>query len=80
MPDTAEFLQDVAKGLDKIFNGEARGANRQTGFVLLAFPFNAERGARTNYVSNAQREDIIVALKEIVARFEGRAADTDTVQ
>jgi len=36
------------------------------------FPFDTPEGARTNYISNADRRDIVVALKEIVARFEGQ--------
>lgn len=49
---------------------------RDVGFVLLTFPFgDAPENNRINYISNGDRRDIIVALKEIVARFEGRHAD-----
>ena len=65
-------MQTLAGSLDKAFNGDKRGKDRDTGFVLLMFPFGAEEGARTNYISNADRRDIVVALKEIVARFEGQ--------
>jgi predicted component of type VI protein secretion system len=75
-----DLMQSLAGGINKILNGEAKAADRKNGFVLLTFPFNAPEGARTNYVSNANRDDIIVALKEIVARFEGRAIDTETIQ
>jgi len=67
-----EMMNKLAAGLDSAFNGQRRGKARDTGFVLLMFPFNATEGARTNYISNADRRDIIVALKEIVARFEGQ--------
>ena len=75
-----DLMKNLAGGINKILNGEAKAADRKNGFVLLTFPFNAPEGARTNYVSNANRDDIIVALKEIVARFEGRAHDTDAIQ
>lgn len=75
--DTEQFMQSVAKGLDKICNPEGE---RKLGFVLLVFPFGGPEGARCNYVSNAERKDIITALKEIVARFEGRVQETGTVQ
>jgi hypothetical protein len=62
-------MQKIARGLDTILNGD--GA-RKTGFVLLVMPLDAPEGACTNYVSNCNRKDILVALKEIVARFEGQ--------
>lgn len=40
------------------------------GFALLVFKYG-EQG-RMNYISNAQREDMVCALKELVANFEGR--------
>ena len=72
------LIQGVAKMIDRKLNGD--GADellgnpkaRQNGFVLLVFPFGGPEGARTNYVSNGDRHDILTALKEIVARFEGQ--------
>lgn len=67
-----EQMNAVVKGLDQIFNGNARGSARQVGFVLLVFPFG-EKDGRCNYISNgANRDDIIVMLKEQIARFEGQ--------
>lgn len=42
------------------------------GFALLVFPFGDDPKDRMNYISNARREDMIVALKELLARFEGQ--------
>ena len=67
-----EQMNRVAASLDTVFNGDKRGKDRSIGFVLLMFPFDTVEGARTNYISNADRKDIVVALKEIVARFEGQ--------
>lgn len=68
-----DSMQAVASGLDKIFNGEATGAERETGFVLLVFPLGTADGARCNYISNgANRKDIAVLLREMSARFEGQ--------
>lgn len=66
-------MRALAQNLDEIFNGDAKGHDRTNGFVLLVFPFGGPEGARTNYISNADRKDMLVALKEIVARFEGQA-------
>ena len=67
-----EQMNQIARTLDAAFNGAKRGKERTTGFVLLMFQFDTPEGARTNYISNADRRDIVVALKEIVARFEGQ--------
>lgn len=67
-----EQMQQVARGLDEIFNGDVRGPARKVGFVLLVFEFGSSDG-RCNYISNgADRRDIVVLLKEQIARFEGQ--------
>lgn len=68
MSTTANAMQETMRALVKVFPGCA--------ITLLVSPFNAPEGARTNYVSNANRADMLVAMKEIVARFEGRGHDT----
>ncbi|HEX3525130.1 MAG TPA: hypothetical protein VHT52_23955 [Stellaceae bacterium] len=66
-----EQMEQVARGLDKIFNGDKRGHDRKVGFVLLVFPFG--EGGRCNYISNgADRRDIVTMLKEQIKRFEGQ--------
>src|SRR5258705_13523395 len=45
------------------------------GFCLLVFEFGAK--GRMNYISNAGRDDMALALREILAKHEGRAAHTD---
>lgn len=67
-PALVAGMTRVANVIDGVFNPPGRP--RQTGFVLMAFPFNDFDG-RCNYVSNAAREDIVVLLKEQLARFEG---------
>ena len=65
-------MEALARALDTAFNGEAKGADRKTGFVLLVFPFNDHDG-KCNYISNgADRRDIVVMFKEQIKRFEGQ--------
>jgi hypothetical protein len=60
----------VAAGLDKIFNNDKKGNDRQWGFVLLVFPFGEKEG-RCNYISNgANREDVEKLLYEQAERFK----------
>lgn len=67
-----EHMNAIARKLDEIFNGELRGKDRKTGFVLLAFPFDGHEG-RCNYISNgADRRDIVGMMKEQIKRFEGQ--------
>jgi len=41
----------------------------QIGWAVLTFDFKAE-GGMINYISNAQREDMITALKEFIHNME----------
>lgn len=71
MNDTKQILQAMASAIDEALN--EKGKPKQNGFVLLVFPFDGPEGQLTNYVSNGQRQDVLVALKEVVARFEGQS-------
>lgn len=69
-----EMMRVIAKVLDECFNGNAKGEDRQTGFVLLVFPFGEAAEGRCNYLSNgASRKDMISLFRETAARFEGQA-------
>lgn len=69
-------MQAIAGALDEMLNGPLKGAARQTGFVLLVFPFHSH-GGRCNYISNgADRKDIVSLLREQAARFEGSPDQT----
>jgi len=74
-PIEAEYrdkMNAVAQTLDKFFNGNVRGGARETGFVLLVFPFGEHEG-RCNFISNgADRKDLVVLFKEMIARFSGQ--------
>lgn len=68
----AEQMRSVGRTLDMVFNGQVGGPGRKTGFILLVFPFGEQEG-RCNYISNgANREDVVVMLKEQIKRFEGQ--------
>jgi hypothetical protein len=66
-------MNAVAHALDEMFNGDKKGADRETGFVLLVFPFGDADGSRCNYISNgADRRDMVSLLREMAARFDGQ--------
>jgi len=67
-----EKLVAIAKTLDHFLNEGATGKDRQLGFVLLLFEFG-DNPSRANYISNGiDRRDLVVLLKEQIARFEGQ--------
>ena len=71
-PRLRGVMNALGQGVDDILNGKdtPRG-QRQNGFILLVFPFNDHEG-RCNYISNASRDDVVVLLKEQLARFQGQ--------
>jgi hypothetical protein len=65
---TAKSLQRMAKALHETLNPMHDSGHASTGFCLLVFGFNAPGIA--NYVSNANRKDMIKAMKETIKRLE----------
>lgn len=64
-------VREVANRLGRSIGGALREATHgEWGFCLMIFPFEGFDG-RANYISNAQREDVLTLLKEQVRRFEG---------
>lgn len=63
-------MQAIAAVLDEQLNPDFARGQRTTGFVLLMFPFGSVKG-RCNYISNADRKDVVTMLKEQLAYFEG---------
>jgi hypothetical protein len=59
----------LANFVEERLNGTV--GERKWGFCLLVFPFGVAEG-RTNYISNSSRENMVAALKEFLARSEGR--------
>lgn len=75
-PQYEQQMVELAKLLNEYFNGDLRGPDRTTGFVLLVFPFHNHEG-RANYISNgADRKDIITLFTAQIARFKGSPDQT----
>lgn len=71
-PEQLNLMNTLAHTLDEVFNGKVKPANRKVGFVLLAFNFGDTSDGRVNYISNAKRDEMLTAMKEFIARAEGR--------
>ncbi len=61
-------MRALAQGVDRILNGDE--VPKKNGFILMVFPF-ADHEGRCNYMSNVQRDDVVILLKEQLARFQG---------
>lgn len=72
-PRHREAMNDLARTLDTGLNGAPGlpASPQKVGFCLLVFPFNGAPGLM-NYISNAEREDMLKALREFIAHAEGR--------
>jgi len=69
-PRSAVAMDDLADMLDTILNGQERGDYRLTGFALVVFPWGEGGGKRLNYISNAERPEVIALLKQVLRGFE----------
>jgi len=75
-PEYHDKMVAVVGAIDQFFNGDKKGNDRKTGFVLLTFPFGNNDG-RCNFMSNgADRADLVVLFKEMLARFQGQPETT----
>lgn len=64
---------ELSRVIDSFLNGEKRP--KHYGFALLVFSFNELERGKMQWVSSAQRADMIAALKEMVAQLEGRVGE-----
>lgn len=64
-------MNALAKMLDELLN---ENRPRKVEFCLLMFPFEQDvtPDSRMNYISNARRPEMITAIKELLANWEGR--------
>jgi hypothetical protein len=71
VPIEAEYsakMKFLERNIDRFFNGGLQGKDRKIGFCLMVYM--TDQAERANYVSNAERAEIVVALKAQLARLE----------
>ena len=72
-PEYIEKMNSLARGIDRMFNGDAKMEERETGFVLLVYKFGDVKEGRCNFISNgSDRRHLVTLFKEMIARFEGQ--------
>lgn len=70
-PALKALMNDIGKILARALNEHTKGTSEKYGFALLMFGLKGDETTRMNYISNANREDMLAALKEFIARNEG---------
>jgi hypothetical protein len=63
-------VQPLCRVIDAELNGVVKGKDRKNGFAILLFRFD---GDEATYGSNAERADMVKALRECADRLEARA-------
>lgn len=70
-PRYVEQMNELAELIDRFFNGDKHGDDRTVGFCLMVFDFvGGPKDGRCNYISNANRADVVKLLREQLKRFE----------
>lgn len=62
-PEHIEVMNDIARTLDEAINP---GRPKQYGFCLMVFDFGS--GGYMNYISNADRNTMLQAMREFIDR------------
>jgi hypothetical protein len=61
--------------LDKLFNADAEGDDREWGFTLLVFPFGTTHHGRAAFMSNRLKpEEAVAVWRAMIDTIEGRVA------
>lgn len=68
-PELEQIMKDIGRTIGRALQDHA-GAGY--GFALFMFGLAGDEKGRMNYMCNCRREDMLVALKEFIARAEGR--------
>jgi hypothetical protein len=68
-------LNAIAGAIDDALNGPKIDGRRlgNTAFAVIIFENDGSNATLASFVSNAERRDVHVAMKEMVARFDGQA-------
>lgn len=72
-PALKELMNDIGKILGRAIAEHTHTApGERYGFALFMFGLAGDELSRMNYICNCNRQDMLTALKEFIARAEGR--------
>ncbi len=74
MADYRKRMHALATAIDRLFNEHME--HRDVGFALLVFPFEGPEH-RVSYISNADRSDVLLLIKEWMEHLEERQREAE---
>lgn len=69
------LMQHLGEDIDSALN--PHDGDRTNGFILITHPFDTS-GEHCVHISNMNRDDAILVLKELLARWEGSPGQVTT--
>jgi hypothetical protein len=79
---TTETMEMLARAVDHILNADNKHPRDHVCFSLLVWNMRDEGligQGRVNYISNSNRETVLSAMKEMVARWTAAANDDQVI-
>ena len=70
--EAEDFLRNLGRAIDEILNPDRD--SKEWGFVVIMSKFGEDNDRRSNYLSNVQRDDVVMLLREQLRMFELHAA------
>jgi len=71
-PALVQLMNDIGRIIGRALKEHTRKEKESYGFALLMFGLTGDESSRMNYISNCDRADMLAAMKEFIARNEGR--------
>jgi hypothetical protein len=66
------MMHSLAFNIDQMINGPVPPDKpRRNGFCLMVFPLGSHMGC-CNFISNANKSDLVALFKRQIARYEGQ--------
>jgi hypothetical protein len=74
-----EIMNKVTDELDGFFNPGVAREDRQTGLVLIVYPFSAGQGQVHIGTNGADEEEVVMIMRKMVEHYDQRqVTDTST--
>ena len=67
----SELMNDIGHIIGRALKEHTKAYGEKYGFALLMFGLSGDETCRMNYIANVDRQDMIAALREFIARNEG---------
>lgn len=76
-PVLRALMNDIGRMIGGALKEAVKSTGEEYGFALLMFGCKGDESSRMNYIANVDRADMLAAMKEFIARNEGRYEEFD---